>query len=277
MFDGGGAEMQRFTSVNGRLKVIKAALLPVAIKQLVFFLFIIIIVSGMVVSKHNLDESNQEASFIQFFSSYMPSGIKGLSLIAFFVAFITTTEALLNWGAALLIVDVYKPNRTPQSNRHYVLISIFTMILMVLASLLFAYYNTSLYNLLQILLSLSAGVAPVFILRWVWLRINAWSQLSAMLSSLLYTYLFSVINIDWLSYFGMYDKTARVLFVTVLTTITWLTVTFLTPKDDAVLLKNFRVRVPLSSFSFKNIFAAFFVGVFTIFVMLIFLKILLSF
>ncbi len=276
MFDGGGAEMQRFVSIKGRLNVIKAALLPTALKQLVFMVVIIIVISGMVINKSSLVAQNHEASFLYSFTNHMPSGIKGLSLIAFFVAFITTTEALLNWGAALLVVDVYKRNITTKPERHYVIISILIMVLMVVLSLAVTYFNNSLYGVLQLLLSLSAGVAPVFILRWVWLRINAWSQLSAMLSSLLYTYIFPYVKVDWLTTFGMYDKTARVLFVTVFTTLTWLIITILTPKDDTSLLKNFRDKIPQNSFSAKNIITAFLVGIITILVLLLMLKVLFS-
>ncbi len=259
MFDGSGAEMQRFAAVKGKLNVIKAALSPLLLRQMFFILVIMIVITGMVIDATVLKTNNSEASFIYFFTNHLPAGFKGLSLIGFFVAFITTAEALLNWGASLLVVDVYKKNTDNKTEKHYTIISLFVMLAMVMFALLFAFYNHSLYGMLQFFLSISAGVAPVFILRWIWLRINAWSQLSAMVSSLTYTYLFKFIPIDWMGLFGLYDKTARLLIVTILTTATWLLVTFITPKDDKKTLLNFRLKVPLNSFSVMSISLAFLV------------------
>jgi Na+/proline symporter len=87
------------------------------------------------------------------------------------------------------------------------------------------------------MLSISAGVAPVFILRWIWLRINAWSQLSAMLTS-------GITTLIVRSIYGSDQFPIQLLWVTLLTTCAWLLVTFLTPPDDESVLQQFRERIP---------------------------------
>jgi Na+/proline symporter len=95
----------------------------------------------------------------------------------------------------------------------------------------FALQIDSLQNLIKITFSIAAGVAPVYILRWIWFRINAWSQLSAMLSSAVFTLLYpSLHKILPLRNFPLEES--RVLVVTILTTIIWILITFLTPNQE---------------------------------------------
>jgi Na+/proline symporter len=104
------------------------------------------------------------------------------------------------------------------------------MLFLSLLAVIFAFYVDNLQSLIKLTFSISAGVAPVYILRWIWFRINAWSQLSAMLSSAVFTLLYPSFHADLpLSKYPMQES--RVLVVTILTTIIWLLVTFLTPNQ----------------------------------------------
>jgi Na+/proline symporter len=105
------------------------------------------------------------------------------------------------------------------------------MVALSLLSMFFALKIDSLQNLVKITFSIASGVAPVYILRWIWFRINAWSQLSAMLSSAVFTLLYPKIhNLLPVKQFPMEES--RVLIVTCITTFVWLSVTFLTKNQS---------------------------------------------
>jgi hypothetical protein len=105
-----------------------------------------------------------------------------------------------------------------------------TMVALSLCATFFALQINNLESLIKITFSIAAGVAPVYILRWVWYRINAWSQLSAMISSGLFTTLYPAFHNKLpLAKWPMTES--RILVVTLLTTIVWLLVTYLTPNQ----------------------------------------------
>jgi SSS family solute:Na+ symporter len=160
--------------------------------------------------------------------------------------YITTVESLLNWGGSFLTIDFYKTYFRPnQSKKHYAILSFLAMTFICLLAILITRNMTSLESVIKVVFSISAGVAPVYILRWFWLRINAWSQLSAMIASGVYTLAF-----NW--YVSLYPIQTpnfnaynwQIVTVTILTTITWLIVTFLTPKDDSITLARFKAILP---------------------------------
>jgi SSS family solute:Na+ symporter len=271
LFDGGGQEAQRFFSLREGRSAVKAALSSLIFKQGAILLLIMTIIAGMVLNP--ISAQSSEASFVGYFTG-LPAGLKGLSFVAFFAAFITTCESQLNWGSSYLVVDLYKDRFPDKKNRHYTRVSFFTMILMAILALLIARFNQSLHSLIQFFFSISAGVAPVFILRWVWMRINAWSQLSAMIASLIYSFTFNYL-VDFYQYELQDLYTLRILTVTSLTTLTWLLVTFLTPRDDEKTLTLFREKIPLSAFSTKRILLGFAVGISYTLVLLGLIKLLL--
>jgi Na+/proline symporter len=106
------------------------------------------------------------------------------------------------------------------------------MLLLSLLSLVFAWQIESLQSLVKITFSMAAGVAPVYILRWIWFRINAWSQLTAMISSALFTLLYPGLH-EFTPFKDFPMEESRVLVVTILTTLIWLIVTFITPNQQA--------------------------------------------
>ena len=110
--------------------------------------------------------------------------------------------------------------------------SFITMFLLSFLSVIFAFYVDNLQSLIKLTFSISAGVAPVYILRWIWFRINAWSQLSAMLSSAVFTLVYPTIH-DLIPLKTYPLAESRVLVVTLLTTFVWVLVTFLTTNQNA--------------------------------------------
>lgn len=221
LFDGGGAETSRFTAVKTSKDAVKAALTPIILSVIIgFFMGIhVIALLGLIPM-----EQIGEVSYVSALHQMLPPFVKDLVFLGFFAMFITTAESLLNWGASLLVVDTWVHWFKKRSS---IIISILTMVLLSGLSVLVALNVRDLQQLIKITFSISAGVAPVFILRWVWLRINAWTQLSAMLSSGLYTLLYPWFHMrsPWSKY--PMEET-RIFCVTILTIATWIIVTFLT-------------------------------------------------
>jgi len=225
LFDGGGPEMARFTAVKGTKNAMLTGLLPTTISLILSFFILVHIFLILGLSR---DNSSNEIQYVETVFGSVTSSLKPLVLLGFFGMFISTSESLLNWGASFLTMDAYKQYINPTSSDNKIrFVSFTSMLLLSVISMFFALQIQSLQSLIKVTFSIAAGVAPVYILRWIWFRINAWSQLSAMLSSAVFTLLYPQFHpILPLKNFPMEES--RVLVVTVLTSVVWLFVTFLT-------------------------------------------------
>ncbi len=124
-----------------------------------------------------------------------PAGLRGLMLVTFFAAFMSTISTQMNWGASYLVRDVYQRFLKPRaSDRHYANASRLASLLVLLCGGVATWLmkDFSIDTIWQILLSLGAGTGLVFMLRWFWWRINAWSEIVAMLASLVFFLLVGV-------------------------------------------------------------------------------------
>lgn len=229
LFDGGGPEMSRFTSVKGNKNAIWTGLLPIGISFVIGFLVIghILVLLGF-----TNQSSNPELQYVESVFNIVPDAFHGLIFLGFFGMFITTADSLLNWGASFLTIDVYKGYLYANSdNKNLKLVSYGTMVALSLLSMIFALNIDSLQSLVKITFSIAAGVAPVYILRWIWFRINAWSQLSAMFSSAILTLIYPYWH-KCLPLAEFPESESRVIVVTLLTSFIWILVTFLTPNQS---------------------------------------------
>ncbi len=225
LFDGGGPEMARYTAVKGKRNAVLAGLVPIIISFVVSFFLLghILLILGL-----SSETGNHEVQYVERIFGVVPEALKGFVLLGFFGMFITTAESLMNWGASFLTVDAYKEYIDPTaSDKKMRVVSFAAMFLLTFLAVAFASSIESLQSLVKITFSMAAGVAPVYVLRWIWFRINAWSQLSAMFSSALLTILYPSLHKSLpLKVFPMEES--RVLFVTLFTTLIWLSITFLT-------------------------------------------------
>ena len=170
---------------------------------------------------------------------YLPTGLLGLLIAVFLAAYMSTIASQLNWGTSYLINDFYKRFlKKNASEKHYVLISrLGILLLMIFSLLLTKYVLNSISGAWEFIINASAGMGLVLILRWFWWRINAWSEISAMIAPLI---IYPIARYG----FGMHSPIT--LYPTVLgTTIVWLVVTFMTePVKKQVLLSFYRKVYP---------------------------------
>lgn len=272
LFDGGGPEMSRYTAVNTKKNAIMTGLLPIIISFILSFFILghIIFILGL-----NPNNNSEEIFYVKNIFKVVPQGFKPLVFLGFFGMFISLAESLLNWGAAFLTMDAYKQYLNPKASPYNIqILSIGIMITLSLLSLVFALQINSLESLVKITFSIAAGVAPVYILRWVWYRINAWSQLSAMLSSALFTLIYP--NIHELMPLSKYPmEESRVIVVTILTTIIWLLFTFLIKNQSIEVQKKMQPIIESSAIFFKRFIISIGLGIcFLVLITMIWWKIL---
>lgn len=186
--------------------------------------------------------TDKEATYVQAFVDYLPSPWRGLLLAGFAAAYMSTVATHLNWGASYLVNDVYKRFYKPgQSEAHYVKVARFATVFIFVASIAVTSQLSSVEQAWKFLLAMGAGTGLVLILRWYWWRINAWSEISAMVASLI-TSLIAFQTIPQRFAAGDPNADATIMLVTVaVSTVVWVSVTYLTaPEPDSVLEPFYR-------------------------------------
>jgi solute:Na+ symporter, SSS family len=181
--------------------------------------------------------------------TFLPTGLIGIVLASLIAAVMSTLSTHLNWGSSYVVNDFYLRFIKPDaSDKQLVAVGrISTVVLMGLSALL-ALALSSALNAFQILLQIGAGTGLIFILRWFWWRINAYTEISAMAISFVVAIFFEVINPK----IGLIDIPAdqaylKLIYSVSITTVGWLLVTFLTqPEKDEVLLSFYRKVTPAS-------------------------------
>ncbi len=183
----------------------------------------------------DLAADEKKTGFVLAMRDHLPTGLLGLLVAAFLAAYMSTISTHLNWGTSYIINDFYKRFIKQDGNeRHYVLISrVTTGILVILASLLVLVIK-SISGAWAFIIECGAGLGTVLILRWYWWRINAWSEITAMIAPFIgYGVCRFVFNIVF----------PQSLFVIVLfTTVAWLSATFITQPVDEKTLNDFYRR-----------------------------------
>jgi Na+/proline symporter len=189
-----------------------------------------------------------ESGYIRIMMLHLPASLRGLMIAAFAAAYMSTIGTQLNWGASLMVNDLYRRFMFKNKNeKHYVDISqVMTVVLMVLSAIV-SFYMDSIAGAWKLLMALGAGTGLVFILRWFWWRINAWSEVSAMASafvvSIILQFGFKLNGEDPLQFAYL------CLITTGITTVVWLTVTYLTkPEPDEILISFYRKVRPSATF-----------------------------
>jgi Na+/proline symporter len=185
---------------------------------------------------------DREAGYVHAFVDLLPTPWRGFMLAGMAAAYMSTIGTHLNWGASYLVNDFYKRFLKPgKSEKHYVAVGRWATIFLFLASIAVTSQLSSVERAWKFLLAIGAGTGLVLILRWYWWRINAWSEISAMIASFVVSMIaMQVIPPRFAA--GDPNADAWVMLVTVaISTVAWLSVTFLTsPEPDGVLEAFYR-------------------------------------
>ena len=176
----------------------------------------------------------------------LPSGLLGLVAASLIAAFMSTMSTQLNLGASYLVNDFYKRFINPNASESQLVTMgrIFTVISIVLGAGL-GLMLTSASQAFDLLLMIGAGTGLIYLLRWFWWRINAYTEIVAMISSLIIAYYFNF-------YSHNLESWQEIIIGALLTTATWIIATFITPPDDEKTLKNFVKKVNPGGPGWKN-------------------------
>lgn len=183
-----------------------------------------------------LGANEKELGYVLAMKQFLPTGMRGLLIAAFFAAYMSTISTQLNWGASYLVNDFYKRFYKPNGTEgHLVSASrIATIVLMIVGMIVTTQLGT-IENAWGFIIECGAGLGLVLILRWYWWRINAWSEITATIAPF-FAYAFANFVL------GM--KFPNSFFVTVgFTTVAWIAVTFLTQPESKEVLHSFYKRI----------------------------------
>jgi Na+/proline symporter len=177
----------------------------------------------------------------------LPSGLLGLVLASLMAAYMSTISTQLNWGSSYIVFDFYKQQINPgASEKRLVAVGrLSTIVLMVLSAML-ALLMQNAMQIFDMLLLFGAGTGLIFILRWFWWRINAWTEISAMFASGILSILLKAtplgdffFNTDT----GIFPDWGEIPFVMIVTTLIWLTATFTTQPESKEVLRSFYKKI----------------------------------
>ena len=184
--------------------------------------------------------AHPESGYMLVATTTMPHALRGILIAGFMAAFMSTIATQLNWGSSYLVEDFYRRFlRRDASEKHYVKVSRIATLLLVGVAAFVAAELATISQGWQIVLEVGAGTGGVYLLRWYWWRINAWSEISAMATALSMTL--------FLHQWPLFGGSAPVIFAkttlatTGVTTAVWILVTLWTPAEpDEVLLRFYR-------------------------------------
>jgi Na+/proline symporter len=206
-----------------------------------------------------------ESSYMMIVNDHVPHALRGIVLAGFLAAFMSTIATQLNWGTSYLVEDFYRRFlRKGATEKHYVHVSQVVTLLLVIVTGYVCAHLASIRSGWQVVLQLGAGTGSVYLLRWYWWRINAWSEISCMATALTVTL---CLHWEWLAqtllgrpeFFSgsstvVFAKTA--LASTALTTIVWIVVTLFTKPEPSSVLNSFYRKVRPQVTGWKPVAAA---------------------
>jgi Na+/proline symporter len=229
---GGGYVAQRMMSAKNE----KHSLLATLWFQIAHFAlrpwpWIIVALAALVLYP---SEPDKGATFVMMIRDLMPSGLLGLLLAAFLAAYMSTVASQTVWGTSYIVNDLYRPFVKPNADeKYYVKISRITTYILIILSLILTSKLDRISDAWKFILVCSGGIGPVLILRWFWWRINAWSEIAAMIAPY---FVYPILHFHYKMSFE-----TSLLIITAWSTIIWLAVTFLTkPTDEAKLLEFYK-------------------------------------
>jgi SSS family solute:Na+ symporter len=187
---------------------------------------------------------DHEAAYVQAFVDLLPTPWRGVMMAGFAAAYMSTVGTQLNWGASYIVNDFYKRflNKTA-SEKHYVSVSRWTTIALFLGSAVVAWQLDTVKGAWEFLLALGSGTGLVLILRWYWWRVNAWSEISAMIMSAVVSLAVHPFIVARYPADDQRIVALTMLVTIVVSTIVWLAVTYMTNPEPDETLDAFYLRV----------------------------------
>jgi SSS family solute:Na+ symporter len=240
--DGGGYFIQRMCSAKDeRHSLLGMAWFSLNHYVIRFWPWVLVAVFSLIIyPSAKVTGGDEEAMYVVVIKDFLGPGLKGLLFVSFLAAFMSTVTTQLNWGASYLMNDIYKRfiNRNA-SDSHYVLVSrLCTLVLAILAGY-FAFHIKNIGKAWIFLWAMSAGIGLVLILRWFWWRINAWSEISALATSLITILCLTI----YTNLANIPLELKHQIIVIPVSILSWLIVTYITRPEPLEVLVNFYKKI----------------------------------
>ncbi len=177
----------------------------------------------------------------------LPPGLIGLVLASLIAAYMSTISTQLNWGSSYIVYDFYQNQINPEaSEKRLVAVGRLCTIGLMILSAALALLLQSALQIFDILLTFGAGTGLIFILRWFWWRINAWSEISAMFASGILSILLKTTSFGPMLFndeTGLLPSWSEYPFVVLVTSAIWIMVTYMTPAEETSVLRSFYQKI----------------------------------
>ena len=188
----------------------------------------------------------------------LPTGLLGLVLASLISAYMSTISTQLNWGSSYIVYDFYKRQINPEaSQKRLVAVGRLSTVLLMVLSTLLALLLQNAIQLFNLLLVFGAGTGLIFILRWFWWRINAWSEITAMIASGVISLLLAIpsfgIKEALFGAGGIFPAWAEFPFVVVVTSTLWILATIFTPSESKEVLRAFYKKIQPGGPGWKSV------------------------
>jgi solute:Na+ symporter, SSS family len=190
-----------------------------------------------------LGASDKKLGYVMAMKDFLPPGLKGLLLVAFFAAYMSTISTQLNWGASYVVNDFFKRfikkendyESIEKAEKNYVFISRLTTVLIMLLALYITSLIETISGVWSFIIEAGAGLGLVLILRWYWWRINAWSEIVATITPFI---AYAV------SKYGLGMEFPNSFFLTAgITTLAWIIATYSTKPTESTKLNAFYHKI----------------------------------
>lgn len=231
--DGGGEFIQRLAAARSEAEAEKAAWLFNILNYVVRTWPWVLVALAALVLYPELEDP--ELGYPRLMMDFLPTGMLGIVVASLVAAFMSTVSTLINWGASYLTNDLYKRFIHPEaSQRELVAVGRVASVLVAVFGALAAFFSDRVATVFRLVIAIGTGPGVVLILRWFWWRINAWAELSAMVAGFVVGLLTTVVPVLTVGDFGL-----RLLLITGLTALVWITVMYLTPPESPETLDRF--------------------------------------
>tara|TARA_B100000579_G_scaffold18458_1_gene13006 strand:- start:3544 stop:5376 length:1833 start_codon:yes stop_codon:yes gene_type:complete len=261
--DGGGYIIQRMSSAKNERHALLATLwynlAHYALRVWPWVIVAVVSITMFPIIPESYSDLGVKAGYPLVMNSLLGPGLKGILIVSFLAAFMSTIDTHLNWGVSYLINDIYKRFYKPnKSEKHYVFIGkIMTVILMILAAFT-ALKMQSISKAWEFIFAMGAGIGLVLILRWFWWRVNAWSEITALATSIFITISLEIIaliqtltNQEQYTLFGskpiLFGITLQIhhklMIIVPVAIISWVAATYFTKPEPIEKLEEFYKKV----------------------------------
>ncbi len=253
--DGGGYLIQRMAAAKNERHARGATLwFVVANNALRYWPWILTGLVSLVLFPVMPEGKGEEAAYPLVMLEVLGPGLLGLLLVSFFAAFMSTIDTHLNWGASYLVNDIYRRFLRPEATeKESVFAAKICVFMMMVFAVMVAFWLTSIGRAWLFVWAMGAGIGPVLVLRWFWWRINAWSEIAALATSVTLAVGFEVVAaVQTGSDYALFATPVRLgdmalqthhkaLILVPVSIAVWLLATFMTrPVDDERLASFYR-------------------------------------